>query len=127
VQNISPSNGGAYLKYNGSGTLHGFSANIGVTYVERTPTESPNAGDPAAAPNGVQAPNSTNQWALTVPSFTLWNLGASYTWGGGSSKFDHTIRLNVNNVFDRDYLKVNKNIGDARGIYVTYTLGLMPR
>jgi hypothetical protein len=29
----------------------------------------------------------------------------------------------VNNVFDEDYLKVNKNIGDRRGVYFSYTLG----
>jgi iron complex outermembrane recepter protein len=28
----------------------------------------------------------------------------------------------VNNVFDKDYLKVNKNLGDPRGIYFSYTL-----
>jgi hypothetical protein len=28
----------------------------------------------------------------------------------------------VNNVFDVDYLKVNKNIGDGRGIYLSYQL-----
>ena len=123
VQNISPSNGSAYVKFTGTeGKLKGFSANLGVTYVERTPTEAPNAGDPAAGANGVQAATSTNQWQLTVPSFTLWNLGLSYNWQQ-SSKIEHTLRLNVNNVFDLDYLKVNKNIGDGRGVYLSYTLG----
>ncbi|HET7536607.1 MAG TPA: TonB-dependent receptor, partial [Candidatus Didemnitutus sp.] len=122
VQNISPDNGGAYLKYSGTeGFLKGFSANIGVTYVGETPTEAPNAGDPAAGANGVQAPTSTNQWALKVPSFTLWNLGLSYNWHQ-SSRVSHSLRLNVNNAFDLDYLKVNKNIGDGRGVYVSYTL-----
>ncbi len=123
VQNITPDNGGAYIKYSGTeGWLKGFSVNLGVTYMSETPTEAPNAGDPAAGANGVQAPTSTNQWKLTVPSFTLWNLGVTYRWHQGSH-FDHTLRLNVNNVFDLDYLKVNKNIGDGRGIYVSYTLG----
>jgi outer membrane receptor protein involved in Fe transport len=62
-----------------------------------------------------------NQWKLTVPSFTLWNVGVRYTWKG-NAKFDQTIALNVNNAFDHDYLKVNKNLGDGRGIYLSYTL-----
>jgi iron complex outermembrane receptor protein len=123
VQNISPSNGSIYLKFTGnSGVWRGFSANLGVTYVERTPTEAPNAGDPAANAAGVQAATSTNQWQLTVPSFTLWNLGLSYHWSQ-SARIDHTLRLNLNNVFDVDYLKVNKTIGDGRGIFLSYTLG----
>ena len=123
VQNISPSNGSVYLKFTGTdGGWKGFSANVGVTYVERTPTEAPNAGDPAVNAAGIQPATSTNQWQLTVPSFTLWNLGLSYRWSQ-SAKIDHTLRLNVNNVFDRDYLKVNRNIGDGRGIFLSYTLG----
>jgi outer membrane receptor protein involved in Fe transport len=122
VQNITPTNGGAYVKYTAtSGSLKGFSVNLGVTYMSDTPTEAPNAGDPAAAANGVQAATSTNQWALRIPAFTLWNLGLHYTMAG-SGKFSHTVDLNINNVFDKDYLKVNKNEGDGRGIYLSYSL-----
>lgn len=124
VQNISPTNGGAYLKFTGSeGALKGFSANVGVTYVARTPTESPIAGDTTARVNGVQVVTaSTGQWKLTVPSFTLWNVGFSYNWGA-RERYSHSLRLNINNVLDQDYLKVNRNIGDGRGIYLSYTLG----
>jgi iron complex outermembrane receptor protein len=123
VQNISPTNGGAYVKFGGrNGRWKGFSANLGVTYVASTPTEAPNAGDAAAGSNGIQPATSTYQWKLKVPSFTLWNLGLSYNWGS-KERFTHTVRLNVNNVFDRDYLKVNKTFGDPRGIYLSYTLG----
>ena len=124
VQNISPTNGSVYLKFTGSqGGWKGFSANVGVTYVSETPTESPSAGDTTARVNGVQVVTaSTGQWKLTVPSFTLWNVGLNYSWGSRET-FTHSLRLNVNNVFDRDYLKVNRNIGDPRGIYLSYTLG----
>ncbi|MEO6003473.1 MAG: TonB-dependent receptor [Opitutus sp.] len=123
VQNISPTNGSAYVKFTGShGGWKGFSANVGVTYVSETPTESPSAGDTTARVNGVQVVTaSTGQWKLTVPSFTLWNVGLYYGWGSRES-FSHSLRLNVNNVFDRDYLKVNRNMGDPRGIYLSYTL-----
>ncbi len=124
VQNISPENGGAWLKYSGSeGALKGFSANLGVTYIAETPTEAPDAGDTIAFVAGVPTvTRTTNQWKLTVPAFTLWNVGLSYRWKQ-STHADHTLRLNVNNVFDKDYLKVSKNIGDPRGIYLSYTLG----
>lgn len=123
VQNITPTNGSAYIKFTGTeGKLKGFSANLGVTHISDTPTEAPNAGDPAAAANGIQPANSTNQWKLKIPAFTLWNLGLSYRWSQGSHA-DHTLRLNINNLLDEDYLKVNKNIGDGRGIYLSYTLG----
>jgi outer membrane receptor protein involved in Fe transport len=104
------------------GSLSGFSVNVGVTHISETPSEAPNAGDPAAGANGVQAPTSTNQWKLRIPAFTLWNVGMRYK-VQGTGKFSHTLNLNINNVFDRDYLKVNKNQGDGRGIYFSYTLG----
>jgi iron complex outermembrane receptor protein len=123
VQNISPENGGAWLKFSGrEGALKGFSANLGVTHVAETPTEAPDAGDTVVFTGGVATVSrTTNQWKLTVPAFTLWNAGVTYRWKQGSHA-DHTVRLNVNNVFDKDYLKVNKNIGDPRGIYLSYTL-----
>ena len=124
VQNISPENGGAWLKFSGSeGALKGFSANVGATYVSETNTEAPDAGDTIAFVAGVPTvTRSTNQWKLTVPAFTLWNIGVTYRWKQ-SAHADHTLRLNVNNVFDKDYLKASKNVGDTRGIYLSYTLG----
>jgi iron complex outermembrane receptor protein len=123
VQNISPENGGVWLKFNGSeGRLKGFSANLGATYIAETPSESPIAGDTVAIVAGVPTvTRSTNQWKLTVPSATLWNLGFSYRWKQGAHA-SHSVRLNLNNVFNRDYLKVNKNLGDSRGVYLSYTL-----
>ena len=125
VQNISPANGSVYLKFNGtSNALKGFSANVNVTYVSRTPTEAPTAGETTGrnTSGAVVLLTENNQWKLTVPSFTLWNAGVHYRWKVGS-KFDHTVSVNLNNVFDHNYLKVNKNIGDGRAIYFGYTLG----
>jgi iron complex outermembrane receptor protein len=123
VQNISPENGGLWVKFSGQeGRLKGFSANLGVTYIAETPSESPIAGDTVAIVAGVPTvTRSTGQWKLTVPAVTLWNLGLSYKWKQGSHA-SHSVRVNVNNAFDRDYLKVNKNLGDPRGVYLSYTL-----
>ncbi|PTX90950.1 TonB-dependent receptor [Opitutus sp. ER46] len=123
VQGISPENGGAWVKYSGrEGWLKNVSANLGVTYVAETPSESPTAGDTVAIVAGVPTvTRSTYQWRLTVPSVTLWNAGVAYRWKQ-SAHATHSFRLNVNNVFDREYLKVNKNLGDPRGIYFSYTL-----
>ena len=123
VQNISPENGSVWLKFNGSeGKLKGFSANLGATYIAETPSESPIAGDTVAIVGGVPTvTRSTGQWKLTVPAVTLLNLGFSYKWKQGAHA-SHSVRLNVNNVADKDYLKVNKNLGDPRGVYFSYTL-----
>ena len=40
-----------------------------------------------------------------------------------ATRFDQTVRLNVNNVFDKDYIKVSKIVGDGRGVFLSYTLG----
>ncbi|HEY1111731.1 MAG TPA: TonB-dependent receptor, partial [Opitutaceae bacterium] len=127
VNNISPENGSIYMRYTPTGRWKGFSANVGVTYVAETSTESPNAGDTYVTTPGTGArvvQRSTRQWALTVPSQTLWNLGVRYNWRSG--RIDQTVALNVNNVFDRDYLRVNKQLGDRRAFYFSYTIGYGP-
>lgn len=125
VNGVSPYNGSAYVKYSPTrGALKGFSANLGVTVVAETNTEAPNAGDTytTAADGSRVLTRTTRQWALTVPEFTLWNLGVRYTWRSGA-RFDQTLALNINNLFDEDYLKVNRQLGERRAVYVTYTLG----
>ncbi len=124
VNGISPQNGSVYLKYAPtSGALRNFSANIGVAYVARTPTESPNAGDTYTAPGVFPrvVVRSTNQWRLGVPSFNLWSLGLRYRLPQ-TRGLDHSVALNVNNLFDREYLRVNRLIGEERAIYLTYTI-----
>jgi len=128
VSNISPTNGSAYVKYTATGgALRGFSTNLGVTYVSSTPTESPTAGDTTARVNGVQVVTASNgQWRLQVPAYTLWNVGFHYKLKS-SNRMDHTIHLNINNVFDKEYLRTSgsfaKNIGDGRAVFLSYTIG----
>ncbi|MEY2879170.1 MAG: hypothetical protein RLZZ15_1550, partial [Verrucomicrobiota bacterium] len=124
VNGISPQNGGAYLKY--SPTQRGwknFSANLGVSYVASTPTEAPNAGDTyVTAVGGARVlTRTTNQFRLRVPSFNVWSIGARYRLPGGRG-FDQSLALNVNNLFDREYLRVNRLIGEKRAIYFTYSI-----
>ena len=125
VNNVSPENGSAFIKYSPKdGPLKGFSANLGVTFVAETPTESPNAGDTyTTTSTGARVlTRTTRQWALTVPDVTLWNVGVRYQWKG-AGRTDHMLALNLNNIFDEDYLKVNRQLGERRSVYVTYTLG----
>lgn len=124
VNGISPQNGGAYIKYTPSNlTFKGFSANLGVTHVASTPTEAPNAGDTTARVGGVVVvTRSTNQWRLRIPSYTLWNFGMRYRLPSNGGRFDHTFAVNVNNLFDVDYLRANKLLGDRRSVFFTYTL-----
>ena len=125
VNGISPENGGAYVKYTPANPkLRGFSTNLGVTFVDSTPTEAPNAGDTMGRVGGiVVVTRSTNQWRMRIPSYTLWNFGARYRLASSNTRFDHTFAINVNNMFDLDYLRANKIPGDGRGVFFTYTLG----
>ncbi|MBL9211706.1 MAG: TonB-dependent receptor [Opitutaceae bacterium] len=125
VNGISPQNGGAYVKYAPiAGRLRGFSANLGVTHVASTPTEAPNAGDTytTTATGQRVLTRTTYQWRLRVPSYTLWNLGVRYRLPN-TGRYDHTLAVNVNNVFDVDYLRANRQLGEERAVYFTYTLG----
>jgi iron complex outermembrane receptor protein len=128
VQNVSPQNGSLSVRYGPrSGQWRGFSANVGVTHVAETPTEAPNAGDTYVnGPGGTRVlQRTTYQWRMRVPSFTLWNAGIRYTMRAGA-QWDHTFAVNVNNIFDKDYLKVNRQLGERQAFYFTYTLGFSP-
>jgi outer membrane receptor protein involved in Fe transport len=128
VNNIAPQNGGAYVKFAPTtGRLRGFSANLGVTHVASTPSEGPTAGDTYTTTASGQRvlTRTTYQWRLRVPSYTLWNLGVRYRLPN-TGRYDHTLAVNVNNVFDVDYLRANRQLGEERAVYFTYTLGRTP-
>jgi outer membrane receptor protein involved in Fe transport len=126
VQNISPQNGGAYVKWAPTTPwLRGFSANLGVTHVASTPSEGPAAGDTytTTATGQRVLTRTTYQWRLRTPAYTLWNLGMRYRLPTGKSSYDHTLALNVNNLFDLDYQRANRLLGEQRAVFFTYTLG----
>lgn len=125
VNNVSPQNGSLSARWAPrAGRLRGFSANLGATYVARTPTEAPNAGDTytTTAAGARVLSRTTRQWALSVPSFHLWNAALRYTTRSAAGR-NHQIAVNVNNVLDREYLKVSKQKGDRRAFFVTYSIG----
>jgi iron complex outermembrane receptor protein len=127
VNGVAPENGSITLKYAPRmGILKGFSTNIGWTYVASTPTEAPDQGDVYNTVNGVAVfARSTNQWKLRVPSFGLWNFGARYKFQN-TGRLDHEIGVNVNNIADKDYLKISRQIGEPRSIIFSYTIGYRP-
>jgi iron complex outermembrane recepter protein len=124
VNGVAPENGSISARYEPrSGWARGFSANLQWTYVAATPSESPNAGDTyTTVGNQRVLSRTTYQWRLRTPSYGLWNGAIRYTWHA-NSRWDHTIALNVNNAADLSYLKTNKQFGDPRGVFFTYTLG----
>ena len=126
VNGVTPENGGLSLRYTAQAAwLRGFSANLGATYLARTPTEAPNAGDiyTTTKTGDRVLSRTTRQWALSVPAVTLWNAAIRYTFPSPGNRRHQQLALNVNNVFNREYLKVSRQQGDHRAAYVTYTLG----
>jgi outer membrane receptor protein involved in Fe transport len=130
VQYIAPYNGSATLKYSPSrGGLQGFSANVGVTFVGATPTATPIAGDTYATTPGTGArvvTRSTGEWKLRAPAYHLWSVGVRYQIPS-RSQTSHTLAINVNNLFDRQYLRAGTSAatrlrGEDRAIFFTYTL-----
>ena len=130
VQYIAPYNGSVTLKYSPNrGALQGFSANVGVTFVGATPTATPIAGDTYATTPGTGArvvPRSTGEWSLRAPAYHLWSLGARYQIPS-KSKTSHTLAINVNNLFNREYLRAGTSAatrlrGEDRAIFFTYSL-----
>lgn len=95
------------LTYRFQGALSGLSAHINAQYT----------GD--AYPFSTQT---TFQRYIVSPSFVLVNPGLSYQWRQSWHNLRHTVRLTVKNVFDRDYLTPNYNVGVPRGYYFTYSL-----
>ncbi len=131
VQFVAPYNGSVSLKYTPQGNrLKGFSTNLGVTFVGATPTELPTAGDVyATLPGGRRVvTQSTAQWALKAPAYTLWNFGMRYRLQGGA-KFYQVFALNLNNLTDAVYFRGGsagantRYLGEKRSVYFTYTLG----
>ena len=125
VNGVSPENGSLSFRYTPRDNfLRGFSANLGVTSVARTPTEAPNAGDTyTTTTTGARVlSRTTRQWALSVPGFRLWNLGLRYT-TRATARTNQQIALNFNNLLNHEYLKTNKQKGDLRAVVITYSLG----
>ncbi len=129
VQYVAPYNGSFTVKYSPSrGSLKNFSTNLGVTFVGATPTETPIAGDVVTGPAGRRVVTfSSRQWALTVPSYQVWSLGARYTLQS-SRNLSHTFAVNLNNALNKQFIRAGTSgatrilQGDDRAIFFTYTI-----
>ncbi|MBI4624047.1 MAG: hypothetical protein HY736_12635 [Verrucomicrobia bacterium] len=64
----------------------------------------------------------TYQWRLRMPSDTLWNLGVRYKLPSGNSRYDHSRAININNLFDLDYQRANRLLGERPAVYFAYSL-----
>ena len=129
VQYVAPYNGSVTVKYSPArGLLKNFSTNLGVTFVGSTPTETPIAGDTVTGPVGRRVVTfSSRQWALKVPGYQVWSVGARYTRQSGRN-LSHTFAVNVNNALNRQFLRAGTSgatrilQGDDRAVFFTYTL-----
>ncbi|HVU32735.1 MAG TPA: TonB-dependent receptor [Opitutaceae bacterium] len=120
--NVTPTQAAMYGKYNFAGPLQGLSVNFGVVYRSSTPTQNPNAGDHYDSKGHYTG--TTGEWMIRVPAWAVWTGGIRYSFrGGDEGRLSHTIALNVNNLFDRQYLN-GRSFGEGRAVYVTYTLSL---
>jgi iron complex outermembrane receptor protein len=129
VQYVAPYNGSFTVKFSPSrGLMKNFSTNLGVTFMGATPTETPIAGDTVTGPVGRRVVTfSSRQWALTVPAYQVWSVGARYTLQSGRG-MNHTFAVNVNNALNKQFLRAGTSgatrilQGDDRAIFITYTI-----
>ena len=129
VQYVAPYNGSFTVKFSPSrGLMKNFSTNLGVTFMGATPTETPIAGDTVTGPVGRRVVTfSSRQWALTVPAYQVWSVGARYTLHSGRG-MNHTFAVNVNNALNKQFLRAGTSgatrilQGDDRAIFITYTI-----
>jgi iron complex outermembrane receptor protein len=74
-----------------------------------------------AFPNSTAALNDVRRY-INAPSYAIVNTGLAYTWKQQEHHLGHTVRLSAKNLFDREYETSKGNLGDARGIFIAYTL-----
>jgi outer membrane receptor protein involved in Fe transport len=119
---VTPDSLSTYIKYNVSqGLFKGLSATLGFKYYGPTPLQNPDAGDAYSLVNGAWVyTGSTNAWSIHAPSFHVVDFGLSYTFR--ALKLQHTLRLNIKNVLDAEYVTSKINLGEKRGIYGGYSL-----
>jgi iron complex outermembrane recepter protein len=99
-------NGGLAIKYSVS-ALPGLSFTFGVKYIG------------LAYPNAAVLDARRN---VVNPANTIFDMGATYTWGQRTTSFRHSVRVSVKNLADEDYYNSNFNAMDRRGFFVSYTL-----
>lgn len=109
-------NGGLYVDYRFTqGTLNGFGVNLGVDYKGEVAGDQVNPGFTTTRPLSGSTQFVASQPSFKVAARTLYNLGFSYR------AREWTARVQVVNLFDKDYIQaaLNRNslyVGDPRSI-----------
>ena len=117
-------NYGLALKYNFPGALRGFNATAGLTYTGQTFPDSTTGGITEGASSARRGFILSNDGRrnFSLPGFTLVDFGLGYRFKPDNSRFAHTVRVNVKNAFDEDYIDINKKAGDRRAFFLSYSI-----
>lgn len=115
---------GLALKYNLGAVAKGLAFNAGVQFTGQTFPDSTAGGinEPASSPNRGFTLSHDGRRTLSLPSYTVLDMGLSYRLRAANSKFSHSVRFNVKNLADADYIDTGKKAGDRRGFYVSYSV-----
>lgn len=119
---IPVDNAGLALKYK---LTQGLSANAGITYTGKSFADSTAGGitEGASSPNRGLILSNDGRRNIRIPGYSTVDVGLTYRFRADrASKFQHTVRLNLKNLFDREYIDIRKNYADRRGFYVSYGL-----
>jgi iron complex outermembrane receptor protein len=121
---IPATNFGLAMKYNLPGALKGVIFNAGVTYIGDTFPDSTGGGitEGASSPRRGFVLSNDGRRDLKLPSYTVVDFGLAYRLRPANSHYAHTLRLNVKNALEEDYIDINKKPGDTRAIFVTYAI-----
>ncbi len=115
---------GLALKYTLGAIAKGLAFNAGVQFTGQTFPDSLAGGinEPASSPRRGFTLSHDGRRTLSLPSYTVVDLGVSYRLRPADSRFTHAVRFNVKNLTDLDYIDTQKKPGDRRGFYVSYAL-----
>ncbi len=104
--------------------LKGLAFNAGLTFTGQTFPDSTAGGITEGATSARRGfvLSHDGRRDLSLPSYTIVDAGVSYRFRPAASKFAHTVRANVKNLADLDYIDMQKKPGDRRGFYVSYAV-----
>ena len=115
---ITPDDFGVTTRYAFHGALEGLACGLNGNYMRATPYNAGNTGDTFNS-QGVLI-SSTEQWAVTIPSYYLVNGFVSYKCKiPFLPKLQNMVQLNVNNLLNRNYIDSTAVQADSRGYYIS--------
>ncbi|HZP59592.1 MAG TPA: TonB-dependent receptor, partial [Opitutaceae bacterium] len=103
-----------------AGALKGLNVNLGIAYFGKSWIDAVNGGivDPRT---GLILSNDGRR-NITLPAYTLVNLGFQYEYRPRRSHFAHTFGVNVKNLLDKRYISSGRYVGDRLGVYFSYSI-----